>query len=170
MREASSGRVVEVAPVPRGLRPGGLPGRFTVLPVRTRVPVVAQVHAFAPSGPDPDYLLDRVGAREEGPLGRPLVQSLPQELADGVSVVAFGEAGGVLSARVSLARRAWDLDLLVTAATDEVDVVQDLYEALCELLAAVHPAGDREDVGVASTSGPEAAAPHARTPAAESAP
>lgn len=120
-------------------------GDFLATGVPTRRPVRATVRVFEPLDANPDYLLSRFGAQIVGPLGRPQVQSLPEPLADGISVVAFEEAAdGALTARIDLVRRAWDLDIVVSAGTAEVEVIEELFSAMLELLATVQPVGDEQ--------------------------
>jgi hypothetical protein len=96
---------------------------------------------FEPLERNPNYLLDRVGARREGPMGRPAVASLPESLADGIAVVAFELVGSddTLAARIELVRRAWDLDIVVSARTAEIEATESLVSAMVELLGSVVP-------------------------------
>jgi hypothetical protein len=119
------------------------PGRFRATGIGAVGTIRAIVRAFEPLDPNPDYLLRRFGADTVGPLGRPRVQSLPEELADGISVVAFEEApDGALWARIDLVRRAWERDIVVSARTSEMEVVDALFSAMLDLLAIVKPIGD----------------------------
>ena len=121
------------------------PGQFRATGVATRRIVRAGVRIFTPLDESPDYLLRRFGANTLGPLGRPQVQSLPEPLADGVSVVTFEEgADRTLTARIDLVRRAWDLDIVVSARTAEVEAVEVLFSAMLDLLATVRPEEDEQ--------------------------
>jgi len=105
--------------------------------------VWSRVRAFESLDRNPDYLLDRVGTRRAGPLGRPEVVSLPEPLDDGIAVLAFElEPDDTLTARIELIRRAWDLDILVSARTPEIGATEALVSAMVELLAAVVPSGE----------------------------
>jgi hypothetical protein len=118
-------------------------GQFQATGVRTARTVRATVRVFEPLDANPDYLLHRFGTQTAGPLGRPQVQSLPESLADGISVVSFEErADRTLAARIDLVRRAWNLDIVVSARTTEVEAVQTLFSAMLDLMATVRPAGD----------------------------
>jgi hypothetical protein len=137
--------------LPASWEPGPEPGWFRATGVPAKGPakgpaegsVWSRVRAFEPLDGSPDYLLDRVAARREGPLGRPAVASLPEPLADGIAVVGFElEPDDTLAARVELVRRAWDLDILVSARTGEIEATRALVSALVELLGAVVPVGE----------------------------
>jgi hypothetical protein len=129
--------------LPASWEQGPEPGWFRAIAVPVKGAVWSRVRAFEPLERNPDYLLDRVGARREGPLGRPAVASLPEPLDDGIAVVAFElELDDTLAARVQLVRRAWDLDILVSARTAEIEATQALVSAMVELLGAVVPAGE----------------------------
>jgi hypothetical protein len=137
----TSGRRMAVGPLPDAWNRGDKEGTFVAsgFAVGGRIP--ATVRVFEPLDANPDYLLRRFGAQTEGPLGRPTVQSLPDALADGVSIVAFDEApDGMLSARIDLVRRAWDLDIVVSARTTKIAMVEPLFSAMLDLLATVQPA------------------------------
>jgi hypothetical protein len=132
-----------VGQLPDAWSRGDEPGRFLATGIRPGRTAVVTVRVFEPLEANPDYLLDRFGARTIGPLGRPRVQSLPESLSDGISVVAFEEgADRTLTARIDLVRRAWDLDIVVSARTAEVEAVEELFAAMLDLLATVRPVGD----------------------------
>jgi hypothetical protein len=121
---------------------GNEPGQFQPIGIRAGRTAIATVRAYEPLEANPDYLLDRFGARTIGPLGRPQVQSLPEPLADGISVVAFEEGvDRTLTARIDLVRRAWDVDIVVSARTAEVEAVPELFAAMLDLLATIRPVG-----------------------------
>lgn len=133
---------MSVGPLPAAWSRGATTGHFHVSGVRSERTLCATVRVFEPLGADTQYLLDRLGTRAAGPLGRPQVESLPADLADGVSVLAFDEsAEGSLTARIDLVRRAWDRDILVSARGVPVEAVDGLYGAMIELLATVSPIG-----------------------------
>lgn len=136
---------MRVGPLPDMWSRGATAGLFQssgLLPGHT---LRATVRVYEPLESDTRYLLDRVGAQTDGPLGRPRVQTLPDHLADGISVLAFDEASdGSLSARIDLVRRAWDRDIVVSARAVPVEAVDDLVDAMLELLAAVRPSGVSE--------------------------
>lgn len=112
----------------------GLPAREAVL---------AAVAVAEPLEDDPEYLLGIAGAREDDVMGRPVVEGLPADLQDGVSVLRYDEIpGGTLMASLVLARRAWQHDVVVTLRTTELQVVPFCRPSLLELLAAVQPATD----------------------------
>lgn len=134
---------IAVSRLPEAWSRDELPGHFLATGIRTRRTVRATVRVFEPLDANPDYLLGRFGAQTAGPLGRPQVQSLPEPLADGISVVGFEEgADHTLTARIDLVRRAWDLDIVVSARTAEVEAVEALFPAMLDLLATVRPEGD----------------------------
>lgn len=134
---------LQIDALPTSWEQGAEPGWFRATAVPTKRAVWSRVRAFEPLDRNPDYLLDRVGARREGPLGRPEVVSLPESLADGIAVLAFElEPDDTLTARIDLVRRAWDLDILVSARTSEIEVAEALVSAMVELLGAVVPAGE----------------------------
>ena len=136
-------REVEVRPLPDPWQAEET-GWFRASGIGSGGGIRAQVHAFEPLEQNPDYLLDRVGARREGPLGRPQLVTLPRELADGVAALAFElEPDDSLAARIDFVRRAWDLDILVSARTHEVDMVEELTAAMVQLLAVVRPKESR---------------------------
>ena len=132
---------MRVGPLPDGWSRGATAGLFQssgILPGHT---LRATVRVYEPLESDTRYLLDRVGAQTVGPLGRPRVESLPDNVADGISVVAFDEASdGSLSARIDLVRRAWNRDIVVSARAVPVQAVDALADAMLELLASVRPA------------------------------
>jgi hypothetical protein len=131
---------LQIDALPASWEQGSEPGWFRATAVPARGAVWSRVRAFEPLDRNPNYLLDRVGARREGPLGRPEVVSLPQSLADGIAVVAFElEPDDTLTARIELVRRAWDLDIVVSARTSEIEVAESLVSAMVELLGAVVP-------------------------------
>lgn len=118
-------------------------GWFRATSVLVKGTVWSRVRVFEPLDRNPNYLLDRVGARREGPLGRPAVATLPESLADGIAVVAFElEPDDTLTARIELVRRAWDLDIVVSARTSEIEAAEPLVSAMVELLGAVAPSGE----------------------------
>jgi hypothetical protein len=138
----ASGRL-QIDVLPPSWEQGPEPGWFRATTVPAKGATWSRVRAFEPLDRNPDYLLDRVGARREGPLGRPEVASLPESLADGIAVLAFElEPDDTLTARIDLVRRAWDLDILVSARTSEIEVAEALVSAMVELLGAVVPAGE----------------------------
>ncbi|MCW2935886.1 MAG: hypothetical protein JWM19_6848, partial [Actinomycetia bacterium] len=66
-----------------------------------------------------------------------------ESLADGIAVVAFElEPDDTLTARIELVRRAWDLDIVVSARTSEIEATEALVSAMVELLGAVVPSGE----------------------------
>jgi hypothetical protein len=134
---------LQIDTLPASWEQGPEPGWFRATSVPAKGAMWSRVQAFNPLDHNPNYLLDRVGARREGPLGRPEVASLPEELADGIAVVAFGlEPDDTLTARINLVRRAWDLDILVSARTAEIEATEALVSAMVELLGAVVPSGE----------------------------
>jgi len=52
------------------------------------------------------------------------------------------EPDDTLTARIDLVRRAWDLDILVSARTPEIGATGALVSAMVELLGAVVPSGE----------------------------
>lgn len=138
----TSGRL-QIDALPASWEQGPEPGWFRATAVPAKGATWSRVRAFEPLEPNPNYLLDRVGARVEGPLGRPTVASLPESLADGIAVVAFElEPDDTLTARIELVRRAWDLDIIVSARTPEIEATEALVSAMVELLGAVVPSGE----------------------------
>jgi hypothetical protein len=134
---------LQIDGLPASWEQGTEPGWFRATSVPAKGAMWSRVQAFNPLDRNPNYLLDRVGARREGPLGRPEVASLPEELADGIAVVGFGlEPDDTLTARINLVRRAWDLDILVSARTAEIEATEALVSAMVELLGAVVPSGE----------------------------
>ena len=133
---------LQIDALPASWEQGAEPGWFRATALPARGATWSRVRAFEPLDRNPDYLLDRVGARRAGPLGRPEVASLPESLADGIAVLAFElEPDDTLTARIDLVRRAWDLDILVSARTPEIGAAEALVSAMVELLGAVVPAG-----------------------------
>lgn len=133
---------LQIDALPASWQQGQEPGWFLATAVPAKGALWARVRVFEPLDRNPDYLLDRAGARVEGPLGRPAVASLPESLADGIAVVAFElELDDTLTARVELVRRAWDRDIVVSARTGEIEATEALVSAMVELLGAVAPAG-----------------------------
>jgi hypothetical protein len=134
---------LQIHPLPASWERGPEPGWFRATAVPAKGATWCRVRAFEPLDRNPNYLLDRVGTRREGPLGRPEVASLPESLADGIAVLAF-ELGNddTLTARIDLVRRAWDLDILVSARTFEIEATEALVSAMAGLLGAVAPAGE----------------------------
>jgi hypothetical protein len=131
---------MSVGPLPDGWERGDAEGRFEASGFPRGGTIPATVRVFEPLDTNPDYLLRRFGAQADGPLGRPTVQSLPESLAEGVSIVAFDEGpDGTLTARIDLVRRAWNLDIIVSAHTADIALVDPMVESMLELLAAVHP-------------------------------
>jgi hypothetical protein len=138
----ASGRL-QIGALPASWEQGPEPGWFRATGVPAKGAVWSRVRAFKPLERNPNYLLDRVGARREGPLGRPEVVSLPEPLGDGIAVLAFElEPDDTLAARIDFVRRAWDLDILVSARTPEIEATEALAAAMIELLAAVAPSGE----------------------------
>lgn len=134
---------LQIDALPASWQPGPEPGWFRATAVPAKGAMWSRVRVFEPLDPNPNYLLDRVGTRREGPMGRPAVASLPESLADGIAVVAFElEPDDTLAARIELVRRAWDLDILVSARTSEIEATEPLVSAMVELLAAVVPSGE----------------------------
>jgi hypothetical protein len=134
---------LQIDALPPSWEEGAEPGWFRATSVPAKGAVWSRVRAFEPLDRNPNYLLDRVGARREGPLGRPEVVSLPESLADGIAVVGFElELDDTLTARIDLVRRAWDLDILVSARTAEIEATEALVSAMVELLGAVIPSGE----------------------------
>jgi hypothetical protein len=134
---------LQIDVLPASWEQGPEPGWFRATTVPAKDPIWARVRAFEPLDRNPDYLLDRVGTRREGPLGRPEVATLPESLADGIAVLAFElEPDDTLTARIDFVRRAWDLDILVSARTPEIAAAGPLAAAMTELLGAVAPAGE----------------------------
>jgi len=135
--------VLQIDALPASWARGADPGWFRATGVPVKGAVWSRVRAFQPLERNPNYLLDRFGARREGPLGRPEVATLPEELADGVAVLAMElEPDDTLTARIDLVRRAWDLDILVSARTSEIEATEALASAMVELLGAVVPSGE----------------------------
>lgn len=140
--------------IPAGWRVGESAGEFvaTALPRGEESAVVSVLPA---ESPNPDYLLARYGAKIAGPLGRPMVQSLPHLLADGVSIVASDEGrDGLLYARIDLVRRAWDLDIVVSARQVAVENTELLFSDMLDLLWEVQPEGTARPAG-SDRQGPE---------------
>ena len=134
---------LQIDALPTSWEQGAEPGWFRATALPARGATWSRVRVFEPLDPNPDYLLDRVGTRREGPLGRPEVVSLPEPLDDGIAVLAFElEPDDTLTARIDLVRRAWDLDILVSARTSEIEAAEPLVSAMVELLAAVQPLGE----------------------------
>jgi hypothetical protein len=134
---------LQINALPASWQQGPEPGWFRATAVPAKGALWSRVRAFEPLDRNPDYLLDRVGARREGPMGRPEVVSLPESLADGIAVLAFElEPDDTLTARIDLVRRAWDVDILVSARTPEIEATQALVAAMAELLGAVVPSGE----------------------------
>jgi hypothetical protein len=133
---------MEVGPLPDGWSSTEATGQFLAIGLGAGVALRASVRVFEPLATNPDYLLDRFGAQIRGPLGRPVVQSLPDTHADGISVVAFEEeSDGAITARIDLVRRAWNRDIAVSARTPRIEFVDELFSAMLDLLATVHPLG-----------------------------
>lgn len=134
---------LQIDALPASWQQGPEPGWFRAATLPAKGVTWSQVRAFRPLDRNPDYLLDRVGARREGPMGRPEVVSLPESLADGIAVLAFElEPDDTLTARIDLVRRAWDVDILVSARTPEIGAAEALVSAMVELLGAVVPSGE----------------------------
>jgi hypothetical protein len=134
---------LQIDALPVSWEQGPEPGWFRATAVPAKRAVWSRVRAFESLDRNPDYLLDRVGTRRAGPLGRPEVVSLPEPLDDGIAVLAFElEPDDTLTARIELVRRAWDLDILVSARTPEIGATEALVSAMVELLAAVVPSGE----------------------------
>lgn len=140
--DAAPDEPMSLGPLPREWSAGATADQFLasaagqdgVLPVTVRV--------FHPLEANTQYLLDRFGARRSGPLGRPQVHGLPDDLADGVCLLGFDEADdGTLTARIDLLRRAWDRDITLSARAVPVEAVDPLYEAMLALLSTVRPKG-----------------------------
>lgn len=134
-----SAGAVRVDRIPAAWRVGEGEGEFiaTALPLGEESVVVSVMLA---QSPNPDYLLTRYGAKVAGPLGRPMVQSLPELLADGVSIVASEEGrDGALYARIDLVRRAWNLDIAVSARHVAVENAELLFSDMLDLLWEVQP-------------------------------
>lgn len=106
-------------------------------------PETAVISILAAEKADPDYLLTRYRTRVSGPLGRPIVQSLPELLADGVSVLSFSEAtDGTLVARIDLVRRAWNSDIVISAVGVALGNTDALFSDMLDLLWEVRPEGN----------------------------
>jgi hypothetical protein len=134
---------LQIDALPASWEQGPEQGWFRAITVPTEGATWSRVRVFEPLDPNPNYLLDRVGARREGPMGRPEVVSLPESLADGIAVLAFElEPDDTVTARIDLVRRAWDLDIVVSARTSEIEAAEPLVSAMVELLAAVQPSGE----------------------------
>jgi len=126
--------------LPANWRSTELPAAFETLVSDRRLPAMAQVKVFESLAENPDYLLGTFRTTDDGPLGRPLVQSLPEPLADGISVVSFHESvNGALTSRIDLVRRAWNLDIIVSATTLNIESVEGMFSAMLELLSSVRP-------------------------------
>jgi len=131
---------LQIDVLPASWEQGPGPGWYRATTVPARGATWSRVRVFESLDRNPNYLLDRVGARREGPMGRPAVASLPESLADGIAVVAFElEPDDTLTARIELVRRAWDLDILVSARTSEIEATEFLVSAMVELLGSVVP-------------------------------
>lgn len=142
---ATEERHMNIGRLPHGWVRADRPGLFQTDQFGAGVELFASVRVFEPLASSPDYLLTRFGATTDGPLGRPRVESLPESLEEGVSIIAFEEeADGALVARIDLLRRAWNLDIVVSARTAEIVVVESLYFAMLELLASVQPMGENK--------------------------
>ncbi|WP_065571754.1 hypothetical protein [Microbacterium oleivorans] len=127
---------VSLDPVPQAWDVGERVGRFTLRQAGRAEGVRADLRVFRALGSDTRYLLDRVGAVPGGPLGRARMQQLPESLAEGVSLLSFDEAyDGRLSARLVLLRRAWDLDIILSARGIPLEGVDDVYDAALDLCA-----------------------------------
>ncbi|RWZ68178.1 hypothetical protein ELQ92_02780 [Labedella populi] len=136
--ERSTGEGASVGPLPVAWRRGETSGVFLAPGVAQGAAPAATLRVFHALGPDTRYLLDRFDANEVGPLGRPHRRGLPDHLADGVSLLSFDESPeGDLSARIVLLRRAWGLDITLTARSVPIETVPDLYTAMLDLLSTV---------------------------------
>ena len=134
---------LQIDALPASWEQGPEPGWFLATAVPAKGATWSRVRAFEPLDSNPNYLLDRLGTRVEGPLGRPEVASLPEPLADGIAVLAFDLGpDDTLTARIDLVRRAWDLDIVVSARTSEIEATEALVAAMVELLGAVVPSGE----------------------------
>lgn len=112
----------------------GLPARGAVL---------ASVGVAEALRDDPEYLLGVAGSLEDDVMGRPVVEALPADLRDGVSVLRYDTLpDATVMASLVLARRAWGHDVVVTLRTTELQVVPFCGQPLLELLAAVRPTTD----------------------------
>ena len=80
---------LQIDALPVSWEQGPEPGWFRATAVPAKRAVWSRVRAFESLDRNPDYLLDRVGTRRAGPLGRPEVVSLPEPLDDGIALLAF---------------------------------------------------------------------------------
>ncbi len=114
---------------------------FLATELPARAPVIAGVAVIEPLQENPNYLPAMIGASRSDALGQPMVEPLPPELIDGVSVLRYDElADGRLVGTIVLARRAWAADIVVTLRTTELQVLPFSYQPLCALLGAVQQA------------------------------
>lgn len=126
--------------LPMEWQEGSDPALFVSTTIAEGSTVAASLRVFRALGSDTRYLLERLGANDEGPLGRPHRQDLPSRLADGISLLSFDETDeGLLSARIVLVRRAWNLDIILSASGIPVEAAPDVYTPMLDLLASVHP-------------------------------
>ncbi len=110
----------------------------TVLPAAEAV--LATVDVVEPLRDDLGYLLEVASARSPDIMGRPVLETLPPELADGIAVRRYDALpdGGV-AATITFARRAWDHDIVVGLRTRDLGIVPACYTAMAHLLGAVGP-------------------------------
>jgi len=105
------------------------------LPDRWPLPVVVAVTAVED---EPQDLLAAAGARGGRPIELPLVDYLPDELGDGIRVTRFDlDDEGAVWATVCCARRADDVDTILTWRTNKLDLVPRFSPVLESLLGAV---------------------------------
>lgn len=129
-----------IGPLPHAWSPGGETGSFQVDGIVAEQVLRVRVRVFEPLEENTQYLLDRLGTRDIGPLGRPQVHPLPDDLPEGVAVLAFDEsAEGYLTARLDLVRRAWHRDIILSTRQVPVEVVDELYDAMIDLLKTIRP-------------------------------
>ncbi|WP_130179069.1 hypothetical protein [Cryobacterium sp. SO1] len=114
-------------------------------------PILATLRVTPQLRDDPDYLFEVAGALDPGSVRPPTVETLPAEFDDGISVLRLDDLPGEsIVASLTVARRAWEHDIVVAVRTFDLGIIPEAADAILELLGSVRPVVPQPAVPVAS--------------------